>query len=119
MFKQQTNTRLFLRTVLLVGMTALSIGCATTDGLSSTSSTVDTVTPDVTVNQFVDTRLASIKKEAAVGYGENLNALAEMMGKEDKVAFGAWMQLNYDSLFTDLSDSAELVSRIEQTMPKT
>ncbi len=102
----------------LVLVTGLA-GCATTDGLSSTSSTVDAVTPDVTLNHFVDTRLATIRKEAAVGYGENLDALAELMGMEDKIAFGAWMQLNYDSLFTGLESPSDLITRIEHTMPST
>ena len=61
-------------------------GCTVTDITSSTSSTLDAVTPDVTLNRFVDVRIASIKKEAATGEGENLEALAHLMGKQDKVA---------------------------------
>ena len=98
---------------------AAASGCTITDVTSSTSSTLDAVTPDITLNRFVDVRLATIKKEAAVGYGENLDALAEMMGKEDKIAFGAWMRLNYSTLFDDLEKSADLVARIEETLPHT
>jgi len=101
--------------VILVTASACSIIEAT----SSTSGTVDSVTPDVTLRHFVDVRIATIKKEAAIGYGENLDALAEMLGKEDKVAFGAWMQLNYDVLFDGLEKSDDLIARIERTLPNT
>lgn len=93
----------------LFGMSA----CTIVDITSSTSSTLDTVTPDVTLNRFVDVRIATIKKEAAAGEGENLTALAELMGKQDKAAFSGWMQTNYDVLFDNLGQPTELISRIE------
>jgi len=98
---------------LVAGMMLATVGCTTTDITSSTSSTVDTVTPDITLNRFVDVRIASIKKEAAAGEGENLDALAQLMGKQDKQAFSGWMQVNYDVLFNDLEQPKELISRIE------
>lgn len=87
--------------------------CTLTDITSSTTSIVDTVTPDITLNRFVDVRIASIKKEAAAGEGENLEALARLMGKQDKSAFSGWMQVHYDELFNNLERPAELISRIE------
>ena len=97
----------------VVGMVLATTACTTTDITSSTSSTVDTVTPDVTLNRFLDVRIASIKKEAAAGEGENLEALAQLMGKQDKQAFSGWMQVNYDVLFNNLEQPKELISRIE------
>ena len=89
-------------------------GCTITDITSSTSGSLDAVTPDMSsLNNFVDVRFASIQKEAAQGEGENLNALAELMGKEDKVAFSYWMNANYDDLFTNLKQPSQLISRIE------
>ena len=96
-----------LSSVLLIG------GCTITDITSSTSGSLDTVTPDVSLNRFIDVRFASIQKEAAQGQGENLNALAELMGKDDKVAFSYWMNANYDELFTNLEQPSQLISRIE------
>ena len=101
-----------LTAVLLTSAVALA-GCTITDVTSSTSGTLDTVTPDVTLNRFVDVRLASIQKEAAQGEGENLDALAELMGKQDKQAFSIWMHTNYDELFSDLEKPRQLISRIE------
>ena len=86
----------------MLGSALIIGGCSITDVTSSTSGTLDTVTPDVTLNRFVDVRMASIQSEAAQGEGENLNALAELMGKQDKKAFSSWMSANYDELFTDL-----------------
>lgn len=103
---------LVLTSALLVSSLQL-VGCATTDGLSTTSGVVDAVTPDITLNNFVDVRLASIQQDAAQGKGENLEALADLMGKKDKQAFSHWMQANYGTLFTDLKKPAELISRIE------
>ena len=111
--------RTFLLTTSCAAILVTSSACSILETTSSTSGTVDTVTPDVTLKHFVDVRIATIKKEAAIGYGENLDALAEMLGKEDKVAFGAWMQLNYDVLFDDLEKSDDLIARIERTLPNT
>ena len=100
-------TTAILTTALLLG------GCTITDVLSSTSGTLDAVTPDITLNRFVDVRLASIQKEAAQGEGENLDALAELMGKKDKQAFSSWMNTNYNELFSNLEKPSQLISRIE------
>ena len=98
---------------MMVSTVLLLSACAITDVTSSTSDTVDAVTPDITLNRFVDVRIASIKQEAAAGQGENLDALAHLMGHENKVEFSGWMQSNYQVLFNDLEQPSELVSRIE------
>lgn len=103
--------------MLASGLLVMS-GCTITDITSSTSSTLDAVTPDVTLNRFVDVRIASIKKEAAAGEGENLEALAHLMGKQDKAAFSSWMSANYDGLFDGLGKPEELISRINQSYPQ-
>ena len=92
----------------------LTLGaCATSETVSSATSTVDAVTPDVTLNRFIDTRMASLQKEAAAGSGENLDALAELLGEDNKADFAHMMQVNYEQLFTGLSQPGQLVSRIE------
>ena len=100
--------------VVFAGAAVLLSGCAT-DFLSSTSSTLDAATPDITLNNFVNVRIASLKKEAAVGEGERIEALAQLMGKEDKQAFSSWLQVNYDDLFNNLKEPSELISRINST----
>jgi hypothetical protein len=100
--------------ITLATSSLLLSACTTTEVTSSTSSTVDAVTPDVTLNRFVDVRIASIQQEAAKGEGENLDALAHMMGKADSARFSSWMQTHYDELFTGLNAPTELIARIEQ-----
>lgn len=106
-----TVTGAVLTAVFLLG------GCTITDITSSTSGTLDTVTPDMSLNHFVDTRIASIQKDAAQGEGENLNALAELMGQKDKKAFSLWVHANYDELFTELDKPSQLISRIKTQAP--
>ncbi len=103
----------------LVASTLLLSGCSITDFTSSTSDTVDAATPDVSLNRFVDTRIAAIQQEAANGQGENLDTLAYMLGKQNKAAFGGWMQAHYNELFTGLNQPTELLSRIKAEQAKT
>lgn len=112
----KTKVTQFSSTVLAA--TLLCSGC-TIDMTSSTSSTLDTVTPDVTLNRFVDMRIAAIQQEAAGGGGENIDALAYMLGKEDRTEFASWMQVHYQELFTGLEQPAELLSRITAAQART
>ena len=102
-----------LVSLLFAGSLLSLTACTTTDFISSTSSTLDTVTPDISLNKFVNVRIASLKKEAAAGEGDNLEALAQLMGEQDKKAFSSWLQVNYDELFTELEQPSELISRIQ------
>lgn len=105
--------KLSLNASLLASMLLATSGCTVTEVTSSTSSTLDAVTPDITLNHFVDVRLASIRKEAAQGEGENLDALAHLMGRQDTSTFSGWMQDHYDELFSGVHQANELISRIE------
>ncbi|MCW8955508.1 MAG: DUF3015 domain-containing protein [Gammaproteobacteria bacterium] len=103
------------KTILFAGLVSgLSACTAITDVTSSVSSTLDAVTPDITLNNFIDKRFEAIRKDAASGGGENIDALAELMGKRDSAKFAAFMQQNYDQLFSNVSRSSELIARIEQ-----
>ena len=101
------------KTVLAAAILASMSACTITDTTSTTSGSIDTATPDITLNRFVDVSIASIKQEAAAGEGENLDALARLMGKTDTNAFSGWMQTHYDELFIGLEQPSELISRIE------
>lgn len=103
---------LFKAAVVVSGMAVLG-ACATSETLSSVSSTLDTVTPDITLNQFIEIRMTAIQQEAAAGEGENLDALAELVGTPDKAAFARMLQVNYEHLFDDLDQPADLLARIE------
>ena len=104
-----------IKTLLFAGLVSgLSACTAVTDVTSSVSSTLDAVTPDITLNNFIDKRFEAIRMDAARGGGENIEALAELMGQKDSAEFASFMQQNYDQLFSDVNQSSELIARIEQ-----
>ncbi|MCW9014945.1 MAG: DUF3015 domain-containing protein [Gammaproteobacteria bacterium] len=93
---------------------SLAACSAITDFTSSTSSTLDAATPDITLNDYLDKRFEAIRKDAATGSGENIEALAQLMGRTDTAAFASLMQNNYDELFGNLKQPSDLISRIEK-----
>ncbi len=103
-----------IKALFLAGVVATMSACTVTDFLSSTSSTLDAATPDITMNQFIDKRYNAIRKDAATGGGENIEALAQIMGEKDSKAFASWMQVNYDQLFTEAKDKSALLAKLEQ-----
>ena len=102
------------KVLFLAGAMSTLAACTVTDITSSTSSTLDAVTPDVTMNRFIEKRYNAIRQDAATGSGENIEALAQIMGEKDSKAFASWMQVNYDQLFTEGTDKASLVAKLEQ-----
>ena len=103
-------TKVLIIPSLLAGLTACT---AFTEISSSTSSTSDAVTPDITLNEFVNKRYIAIRHDAANGSGENLDALAQLLGEADKKAFAVKMKSNFDSIFMDVEQPSEIISRIE------
>jgi len=61
---------------------------------------------------FVASQMPYLRREAAAGGGENLRALAELIGARDPEAFGQWAQAHYETLFTDLREPGQLLVRI-------
>lgn len=105
-----------LKTITFVTFFAFMSGCAT-NITSSLSSSADAVTPDITLNDFVDNRMALIKKEAAVGEGENIQTLAVLMKKTQPELFSQWMKANYAVLFENLDSANDLITRINHHYP--
>ncbi len=104
-----------IKTLLLGGIVISMTACsALTEVTSSTSSTTDAVTPDVTLNDFIDQRYDSIKKDAAKGGGENIEALAQLMGQKNGKQLGQWMQVNYDQLFSQSGQATQLAVKMER-----
>jgi len=102
-----------IKLLTLTLMVLSAVSCAAfTEVSSSTSSAVDTVTPDVTLNSFVEQRYAAIRQDAANGGGENLDALAHLLGKEDRHAFAAFMQADFDRIFTGIDQPVDILARI-------
>lgn len=49
---------------------------------------------------FVASNMDQLAKEAAMGQGETVDTLAELLNIEDKAAFAASLQKNYNSIYT-------------------
>jgi hypothetical protein len=115
----KTTIAVRLGTILL-GAGALLAGCVTDTTSDVVQSATNTVTgvlsstsPDSDRSAFVSDRFKAIRAEAAKGQGENVDALAAMLGESDREEFARWMQTNYKPLFTDLKTPEELLARIK------
>lgn len=89
----------------------------TSDGLDA-STNVSVTKPEgyryAKARVYVASQMPMIRREAAAGGGENIRALAMLMGEPDAQAFGEWMQDNYARLFTNLDKPEKLVARIDR-----
>ncbi len=50
--------------------------------------------------EFVASNMDILAKEIAVGHGESIDTLAELLNIEDKATFSASLQSNYNSIYT-------------------
>ncbi|WP_353178721.1 DUF3015 family protein [Salinisphaera sp. T5B8] len=115
--------RIALCGVAVVGLSVASIGSARDrDDLITTASTAGTtayivgknIDDDFTQAQdFADTQSVALRREAAMGDGENLDALAALLHEDDPDAFGRWMQDNYAQLYgSQAAQQSNVVDRI-------
>ncbi|MFT5660513.1 MAG: opacity protein-like surface antigen [Sulfurimonas sp.] len=51
-------------------------------------------------SEFVASNMDVLAKEIAVGHGESINTLAELLSVEDKATFASALQSNYNSIYT-------------------
>ncbi len=69
-----------------------------------------------TTQRFVASNMDQLSKEIAMGHGEAVETLAELLKVEDKVAFIASLQKNYNSIYTSsdvkMADVLDNVSSI-------
>ena len=50
--------------------------------------------------EFVASNMDQLAKEIAMGHGESVDTLAELLAVEDKEAFASALQTNYKSIYT-------------------
>ena len=50
--------------------------------------------------EFVASNMDQLAKDMAIGRGESVNTLAELLAVENKVAFAASLQSNYNAIYT-------------------
>lgn len=61
---------------------------------------------------FVESQRAPLRREAAAGGGEHIDALARLLGNADNDHLGRWLQRNYSDVFVAGDDAETLVTRI-------
>lgn len=66
--------------------------------------------------EFVASNMDELAKDIAMGQGESVDTLAELLHVEDKAAFSAALQSNYNDIYTsknvEMSDVVENISTI-------
>jgi len=66
--------------------------------------------------EFVASNMDQLAKEIAVGQGESVDTLAELLTVEDKEAFASALQSNYNSIYTsqnvEMADVLDNISAI-------
>jgi len=66
--------------------------------------------------EFVASNMDTLAKEIAMGQGETLDTLAELLNVEDKAAFSASLQENYNKIYVsknvEMSDVLDNISAI-------
>ena len=93
--------------------TTLPFDIASTSGdvASTSSGTTGGDTSSAAAITFLERDMAWIKRDAASGQGEHVEALAALMGEPDPKAFAAWLQQHYAEVFTD-TGAAGVYARI-------
>ena len=88
------------------GMTSGTSGCAAANG------------PLSSAQIFIDDNLDQLAADAAVGQGETLAALAEVMGvnAQDTAVFNRVMQSNFDAMFSAEATSATTFEAMTSAM---
>lgn len=67
--------------------------------------------------EFVASNMDQLAKEAAIGQGESVDTLAELLNIKDKAAFATTLQKNYNSIYTSsdvkMADVLDNIATIE------
>lgn len=68
-------------------------------------------------SEFVASNMDQIAKEIAMGHGESIDTLAELLNVKDTATFSASLQANYNSIYTSQEvKMADVLDNISTTM---
>lgn len=108
--------------VLIAALGLSATATADSDDLITTASTAGTTAYLVgkevdkddfaRARDFADTRAVALRREAATGGGENLDALASLLGEQNPEAFGQWVQSHYTQIYVDNTGDTNLANRV-------
>lgn len=108
-------------TALMLALQATTNGTSANQTFGITSGTSGCKKTKFVMNEraaeFVAANMDQLAKEAAMGQGESVDTLAELLGAEDKAAFAASLQQNYNSIYTSsdvkMADVLDNISSVE------
>ena len=67
-------------------------------------------------SEFVASNMDTLAKEIAIGYGESVDTLAELLDIEDKAIFASALQANYNNIYSSQSvKMADVLDNISTT----
>ena len=91
-------------TALMLALQATTNGTSANQTFGITSGTSGCKKTKFVMNEraeeFVAANMDQLAKEVAMGQGESVDTLAELLKVEDKAAFAATLQKNYNSIYT-------------------
>ncbi len=105
MLALQATTNTIISGNQTFGITSGTLGCKKTK-----------IVMNERAEEFVASNMDILAKEIAVGHGESLDTLAELLEVQDTVAFSAALQANYNSIYTsqkvEMSDVLDNIATI-------
>ncbi len=105
---------------ILLALQATTNGTSGNQTFGITSGTLGCKKTKLVMNEraeeFVASNMDQLAKEIALGYGESIDTLAELLKVEDKATFSASLQANYNSIYTSQNvKMADVLDNISTT----
>lgn len=105
---------------LMLALQATTNGTSGNQTFGITSGTLGCKKTKLVMNEraseFVASNMDSLAKDISVGYGENLDTLAELLNVEDKSSFSIALQTNYNKIYSAESvKMADVLDNISTT----
>lgn len=108
-------------TALMLALQATTNGTSANQTFGITSGTSGCKKVKLVMNEraeeFVAANMDQLAKEVAMGYGESVDTLAELLNVEDKAAFAAALQANYNSIYPSedvkMADVLDTIATVE------
>lgn len=83
----------------------------TSDVTSDTAQDIDSSTHQARL-AFVDSQLVLLRREAAAGGGQHVQALAKLMGEQDSKSFARALQANYGAIFVGDQNAEQVLQKV-------
>lgn len=107
-------------TAVMLALQATTNGTLMNQTFGITSGTLGCQKTQFVMNEMAEEFVASnmdiLAKEIAVGHGESIDTLAELLNVEDSATFSASLQANYNSIYTSQKvEMADVLDNISTT----